>query len=256
MGSSTDAQNINLGLDYDYANDIMIKTVAESNGDGPRTIYFARALGATVNEARDGLTRLLSSPERLKAKTDAWWNQYLNEVPHLDVPDESFAKTFLWSWPNFRMNRIEVPMGKVPAGLFPVANCNLKARVVVSYGDRLLAEAMQLLHDTQPARDTMLFLLRESPKHGLLRRADIKGTEDPANYANWLANFSGLVFKYLLTIGDLGLLDERIDGMTFLERIEGALEAQLAFRDEDTGLFWTDGEMNMEHWLPKWTARK
>ena len=34
------------------------------------------------------------------------------------------------------MNRIEVPMGKVPSGLFPVANCNLKTRVTVSYGDR------------------------------------------------------------------------------------------------------------------------
>ncbi len=243
MGSSTDAQNINLGLDYDYANDIMIKTVAERNDNVPRTIYFARALGATVNEAREGLARLLSSPERLEADTDTWWNQYLNEVPRLDVPDESFAKTFLWSWPAFRMNRIEVPMGKVPAGLFPVANCNLKTRVTVSYGDRLLAEAVQLLHDTQPARDTMLFLLRESRKQGLLGRADIKGTEDPANYANWLANFSGLVYKYLLTVGDLGLLDERINGMTFLQRIEDALEAQLPFRDEDTGLFWIDGEM-------------
>ena len=82
-------------------------------------------------------------------------------------------------------------MGKVPAGLFPVANCNLKARVTVSYGDRLLTEAIQLLHDNQPARDTMLFLLRESRKQGLLGRADIKGTEDPANYAKVSTDVNG-----------------------------------------------------------------
>ena len=243
IGSSVNAQAINLGLDYDHANDIMIKTVAERNGDAPDTVYFARAFGATVDVAREGLAGLLSSPESLEAEAAAWWDRYLNEVPRLDVPDEMFARTFLWSWPSFRINRIDIPVGRSPAGLCTVNNCRIKVRTGGRM-DPMATEAIQILHDTQPARETMLFLLRESRKTGLMGMGSFSGREYPGNYPECLGWFCGLLHKYLLTTGDLALLSESIgDGITFLQRLEDGLEAQLPFRDEETGLFWNDGEM-------------
>ena len=58
---------------------VRVKTVVEA-GDGDRSqpIYFARALGSTVEEAREGLAGVLSSPEKLEAETEAWWNRYLD----------------------------------------------------------------------------------------------------------------------------------------------------------------------------------
>ena len=244
IGATADARAINLGLDYEYANDIMVEINAETGkGDRSSTIYFARTFGSTIDEARDGLARLLSSPVKLEAETEDWWNQYLGEVPRLESPDESLSKNFLWSWANFRMSRIELPIGKVPAGLFTVNNVRFSSRVSVSAGDPLEAEAIQLLHDPRPARDTMLFLLRETRQQGLLSPGYLDGVEFPGNYVCCLGWFCGLLHKYLLTTGDVGLLGEQVDGITFLERLEDALEAQLAFRDATTGLFWTDGEV-------------
>ena len=67
-----------------------------------RPATWPAPLGPRSQAAREGLRKLLSSPERLEAETEQWWNAYLNEVPHLETPDETFSKTFLWSWPNFR----------------------------------------------------------------------------------------------------------------------------------------------------------
>ena len=46
-----------------------------------------------------------------------------------------------------------------------------------------------------------------------------------------------------MNTGDMGLLQEDIGGITLLRRIEDALEAELAYRDDNTGLFWTDNEL-------------
>ena len=81
----------------------------------------------------------------------------------------------------------------------------------------------------------MLFLLRETRKQGLLSLG-YGPLEYPGNYVNSLGYFCGLLHKYLLTTGDLDLLAEPINGITFLQRLEGALEAQLPYRDEETGL--------------------
>ena len=47
----------------------------------------------------------------------------------------------------------------------------------------------------------------------------------------------------MLTTGDMGLLEEDIGGITVLQRLEEALEAQLAYRVDKIGLFWTDNEL-------------
>ena len=244
IGASVDARTINLGLDYDYANDFMIEIPGDVDPAGRSCLlYLARAFGSSVKEARDGLETLLSSPGTLESDTDQWWDRHLDEVPRLDVPDEALARTFLWSWANFRMNRIDVPMGKVPAGLFTANNCRLKTLPSVSTADSVQVQAVELLYDPQPARDNMVLLLRETRQQGLLRLMYREGLDHPGNYVTALGWFCGRLHKYLLTTGDLGLLEERIDGMTLLQRLENAWEAQLPFRDEDSGLFWTDGEM-------------
>ena len=244
IGSTTDAAHINLGIDYDYANDIMIKHIVERDGDDVPVLTFARGLGPTIDEAKVHLDLLLSSPEELETASEAWWNQYLGEVPRLDVPDETFARNFLWSWPNYRMNRLEVPLGIMPAGLVTVNNCRIKPRVSLSFGDPIEIEAINHMHDPQPARDTMLFLMRNTRKQGLIRVGYYAGSENPGNYPECLAWMAGLVHKYILSTGDVGLLSEDIgDGLTFLQRMENGLEAQLVQRDEQTGLFWNDGEM-------------
>ena len=209
VGSTVDAKTINLGLDYDYSNGIMIKTVTERNGDAPDTIYFARAFGAAVKEAKENLKKLLSSPEILEAESEAWWNQYLNEVPRLDIPDETFAQTFLWSWPNFRMNRIDVPIGKTPAGVHRDNFSSLKIFPAVVMGNAE-TEPIQLLHDPRPARESMLYWLRETRQLGLFSSGVVPNRADPGNYVQCLGWFCGLLHKYLLTTNDFGLLDEPI----------------------------------------------
>ena len=53
----------------------------------------------------------------------------------------------------------------------------------------------------------------------------------------------------MVTTGDSGLLDETYDGeTTVLERLEEALEAQLAYRDEETGLYFVEGEVDVQEW--------
>ena len=241
IGATVDAQVVNLGLDAQYANDIMVKSLVEGAGNGQTTqVYLARAFGNTTEEAKENLAKLLDSPEQLERESVDWWNQYLDEVPHLDTPDESFSKNFLWSWANFRMNRIDLPRSKVPSGLFYSNNVDLKTKpMICGGGDQGAGEAIQLLHDANPAHELLLFLLRETRKHGILSPGFWGDNELPGGKTQLLGTFAGLAHKYVLTTGDLKLLHEDIGGMTFLERLEGALEAQLPYKDEETGLFWT-----------------
>lgn len=239
IGSTVDAAEVNLGLDGPWASHVMVKTMVESDRDaGAGTAYYARAFGDTIDRAREELNHLLSSPEKLEAETEAWWNQYLDAVPRLDVPDEDFARKFLWYWPNFRMNRIDIPIGKTPPGIHRdnYGSTSFKLHPMVVQGN-LLVEAIQLLHDPQPARDSMLYWLRETRKEGLLLSGVIKGEEAPGNYVCVLIWFCGLLYRYVLTSGDFDLLNEDIGGITVLQRLEEATDAQLPFRDEKTGLF-------------------
>lgn len=244
IGSTSDASRINLGIDYDYANDIMIKHIVERDGEDVPDLTFARGFGTTLEEAKANLAPLLASHQKLEAESETWWSRYLSEVPGLEIPDEIFEKNYLWSWANFRMNRLEVPLGIMPAGMVTVNNCRIKPRVALSLGDPVEIEVIQHMHDPKPARDAMLFLLRNTRKQGLMSVGFYAGKENPGNYPECLGWLAGLVHKYILSTGDIGLLSEEIgDGLTFLERMENGLEAQLPQRDEKTGLFWNDGEM-------------
>ena len=237
IGSTCDAQEVSLGLDGEWATDIMAKVLVErDNSEGPATAYFARAVGDTIQNAKDGLAKLLSSPKKLEVEAKNWWNQYLNEVPRLDVPDEAVAKKFLWYWTNFRMNRIDVPFGKQPAGISRSNNTHLTLGPCISEGHQLL-EANQLLHDPKPARDTMLYWLCETRKSGMLSPGVRKTGDHPGNYASDTHYFCGLLHKYLLASGDLAMLKEDIGGKTVLRRLEDAVEAYLPFCDKKTGLY-------------------
>lgn len=237
IGSSCDAETINLGQDGPWATNIMAQVVVERDGQGePVIAYFARAFGDTLQCARDGLAEMLATPEKLETETEAWWKQYLDEVPCLDAPDETFCETFLWSWANFRMNRIDVPIGKCPAGICPSNNVSLKLGPVAS-ADNQLQEALQLWHDPLPARDMMLYWLRETRKSGLISPGLRHGVDSIlGNYVSDTAWFCGLLHKYLLATGDLALLDEDVGGKSVLQRLEEAVEAQLPFCDKQTGL--------------------
>lgn len=244
IGATVDAESVNLGEDGAFATDIMVKmAVARQDGDRAATCYVARAFGPTVAAAREGLRQLLSSPERLEEETESWWNAYLNAVPHLETPDETFSKTFLWSWPDFRMSQIDVPIGPAPPGLFNSNNVSLNVLIWMAAGDGMQAEAVNLLYDPKPVRDLLLLLLKETRKHGILIGGIAKGRQYGRGYARHLGSCCGALYKYLLTTGDLALLDEDIGGMTVLQRLEDALEAQLAYLDGKTGLFWTDNEL-------------
>ena len=119
IGATVDAERVNLGEDGAFSTNIMAKmAVTRHERDESASCYLARTFGPTVEEARDGLSRLLSSPERLEVENESWWNTYLNDVPQLETPDESLSKTFLWSWPDFRMSQIDVPVGPAPPGFF------------------------------------------------------------------------------------------------------------------------------------------
>ena len=244
IGATVDAERVNLGEDGAFFASIMAKmAVARHEGDKSGTCYVARAFGPTIQEARDGLSRLLSSPERLEQETESWWNAYLNDVPQLQTPDKSFSKTFLWSWPDFRVSQIDVPVGPAAPGFFNSNNHRLKDCLFLGGGDHTAAQAVNLLHDHKSQRDMLLLILRETRKSGILIPALADGHEYERGYADGLAYFSGLTHKYLLTTGDMALLEKDIGGMTFLQRLEDALEAQLAYRDEDTGLYWTQTEL-------------
>ena len=244
MGATVDALAINLGQDGPYARDIMAKTPVETAGEERAAcVYLARAFGVTPEEAREVLSPLLEAPGKLEEETEAWWNRYLAEVPRLETPDESFNRNFLWSWPNFRMNRIDLPRGEVPAGLFYSNNVSLKPRMSLGLGgDGAMAESIQLLHDPAPTRDITRLVLHKARKHGVFSGTFWCGRENPGAYYSWLCYASGLLHKYILTTGDSGILSEDIGAMTILERLEDALDAQLPFRDKKTGLYRTVDE--------------
>ena len=244
IGATIDADSVNLGEDGAFFTNIMAKiALVRDEGGGTATCYLARAFGPTKEDAKETLARLLSSPERLEAENESWWNTYLTEVPHLETPDESLSKTFLWSWPDFRMSQMDVPIGPAPPGLFNSNNARTSVRLWVGAGDQAEAGAINLLHDPKPQRDLLLFILRETRKSGILIPGLANGREMARGYASGLAYFSGLLHKYLLTTGDMGLLEEDIGGITLLQRLEDALEAQLTYRDDKTGLYWTDNEL-------------
>ena len=254
LGATVDAERVNLGEDGAFFTNIMAKlALARDEGSGEATCYVARAFGPAPEDAKGTLQRLLSSPERLEAETEAWWNTYLNEVPRLDTPDETFSKTFLWSWPDFRMNQIDVPIGPAPPGFFQGNNAHIGVRLNVASYDHVEAGAISLLYDPKPARDMLLLILKETRKTGILIPGISDGREIKRGYAGALGYLCGLVHKYVLTSGDMGLFKVDIGGMTFLQRLEDALEAQLAYRDDKTGLFWTDNELpsdvsDVPHW--------
>ncbi|MBM4401206.1 MAG: hypothetical protein FJ045_04565, partial [Crenarchaeota archaeon] len=64
IGATSDAESINLGKDGAYATDIMAKICTERDRKGSTIVYIARAFGATPKDAKDGLMKLLTSPER------------------------------------------------------------------------------------------------------------------------------------------------------------------------------------------------
>ena len=238
IGSTGKIAEVNLGLDGGYATDIMVKAVAEAeHGGSPVTVWLGRGFGDTISHARENLDGLLEAPGKLEAETEGWWNRYLDEVPRLETPDEAFDRAVHWSWANFRMNRIDVPVGIAPAGICFSNNCNLKQGAVLS-GDNQLQESIQLLHDPQPARDMMLCWLRETRKSGTISPGiRPHGKKAPGDYVSDTSWFCGILHKYLLHTGDRAVLDEDIGGMTVLQRLEEAVDAQLAYREPETGLF-------------------
>ena len=251
IGASADAEEMNMGMDGPVTSGIMIRHVVERSGEGdPRPLYFARTFADSIDEARAGLDRLLASPEQHEAEAAAWWENYIHEVPRLDAPDEAFCRTFLWSWPNFRYNRIDIPNGPGPAGLAKANNLSFKAGPVVG-SDHLLEEPVEMLHDPRASRDTLLYWLKATRKKGLLGpgvRAN--GLPSVGNYVcdvNWMC---GWLQKYLLTTNDFALLDEEIgEGITVLERLEDAMESQITFHDEATGLIPNNPEHDrMSHY--------
>ena len=246
IGATVDAERVNLGWDGQFACDMMATLAVErASGNQPTQVYLARAFGAAMQDARDSLAKLLDSPEKLESDSEEWWNHYLNEVPRLETPDEPFSKNFLWSWANFRMSRIDVSRGRVPAGLFYSNNTHISVDCwLAAGGDQAEAEAIQVLHDPKPAHDHLLFMLRETRKQGILSPGFWAGKELPGGRIHVLGHLCGLVHKYVSTTGDFDLLAEDIgDGLTILERLEDALEAQLPYRDDNTGLFWTDDDV-------------
>ena len=238
IGASADADDINMGMDGSVTSGIMIRHVLEREGSAdPGPIYFARACADTLDEARAGLDRLLEDPERHEKETAAWWETYLNEVPRLNVPDETFCQTFIWSWPNFRYNRIDMPDGDAPAGLVKSNNLTFKPGPQMA-GDRLLDMPVEILHDPQASRDTLLYWLKATRKKGLLAPG-IRGDGLPGigNYVSHVCWMCGWLQKYLLATNDFALLNEEIgEGITVLERLEDAVESQVAFHDKETGL--------------------
>ena len=244
IGATVDAESVNLGEDGAFSTNIMAKMVVERDSNSESaTCYMARAFGPAPEDAKGALERLLVSPEFLEAETEAWWNDYVNEVPQLETPDESFSKTFLWSWPDFRMSQIDVPVGPAPPGMFNSNNVRISVQLWVGGADHTAAQAINLLHDHKSQRELLLLILRETQKSGILINGLSNGRQSPRGKASDLAYFSGLMHKYLLTTGDMALLDEDIGGMTVLQRLEDALKALLAYRDDTTGLFWTDNEL-------------
>lgn len=260
VGGALDAEQVSLGADGAYATDIMVKTVVRREGRNAAAAYFARTFADTEETARGALTLLLSNPARLEEETSDWWNEYLHQVPRLSVPDESFARNFLWSWPNFRVSRIDVANGVSPAGLYYNNWCSsgLREVLVLSHTEQTQGEAVQLLSDPAPARDYILFQLYAAHEQRGLLTSDVrvdgkcrigKAFNRPHFDYQLLGWFCGLIYKYILTTGDSGLLDETYDGeTTVLERLEEALEAQLAYRDEETGLYFVEGEVDVDEW--------
>jgi hypothetical protein len=250
IGATADARDIFLGADGQYASEIMVKTpVSRPANRRTAGLYLARAFADTTPTARENLDSLLASPQRLEKESKAWWKQYLEEIPYLDTPDETFCKTVQWSWPNFRMSRIDLPRGKVPAGQFYSNNVSIKTKPqITAGGDNGSAEANQLLHDAGPARDLLLLSLRETRKHGILSPGWWSGGELPGGRIQILGKMCGVAHKYMLTTGDYGLLEEDIgDGRTWLQRVEEALDAQLPYQDETTKLFWTDDDITASY---------
>ncbi len=243
IGSTLDADNIDLGIDGDYATDIMVMTPMETGTlENPAVCYFARAFGDCIPEAKASLGKMLSAPQKLEKETQDWWNSYLSGLPYIDTPDDSFSKNFLWSWVDFRMNRIDVDDGSVPSGMFYCNNGFISTEKALFTIDQMEAEAVQLLNDADPARKLLLFLLANTNRTGMLSGGFISGREYKKTYACSLAYTCGLLHKYILNSGDIALLSEDIGGITVLQRLEDALEAQLSYRDDDTGLFRTDNE--------------
>lgn len=231
IGATVDAERVNLGEDGAFSTNVMVKLpLARDAGGDVASCYVARAFGPTVAEAKGSLARLLSSPERLEHETEAWWNTYLNEVPHLETPDETLSKTFLWSWADFRVNKIDVPIGAAPPGLFNSNNVRMSVRLWLGFAGH---ETIYLLHDTRPVRDLLLFILKNTRNHGIYVSIS-DSREHPRGGASWLGYCCGALYKYILSTDDTSLLEEDIGGMTMLRRLEDALEAQLAYRDEKT----------------------
>jgi hypothetical protein len=245
LGSTLGADSAQLSKDGACFRRIMVKMLVKRDGrDSPTSLYCARSCGPTVEDAKAALADLLSSPEKLEAETQTWWNTYLNDLPQLETPDESFSKSVFWSWPDFRMNRIDVPIGNAPPGLFNINNLGISTRICMMPYDNAEAEAFQLLNDPRPARALMLFLLKQTAKEGVMRRGVTNGLPEEASAACTLGYFCGLMHKYMLTTGDMALLEEDIGGMAVLQRLEDALEAQLNYRDDKTGLLRIDDEFS------------
>ena len=244
LGASRGAEDIRLGDDGPYATDIMMRlALRQAEREESAGVFVARGFGEDKEQAGAAVEDLLSRPEERTRATAAWWDEYLSRVPRVESPDEEFNRQFLWSWADFRQNRIEFPIGKSSyPGLCAANNLRLDEYGAITSGDHTEIQSVELLHDPEPARALMMTVLTTTRKQGLLSAGFCGVVEYERSYASCLAWFLGLLHKYLLATGDLAFLETDIGGMTVRRRLEGAVEAVLKYRDPATGLYAVDDE--------------
>ena len=244
LGASTDADEIRLGKDGPLATDIMVRLpLRRTEGRETAAVFLARGFGVDKKQAGSAVDELVSHPERRILETADWWNDYLGRVPRLETPDEEFDRQFLWSWADFRMNRIEFPIGKSPyPGLCAANNLRLDPYGAITSTDHSEIQSVELLHDPRTTRNFMMTVLTTTRKEGLLSGGFCGLVEYERSYACALGWFLGLMHKYLSSTADLAILETDIGGTTVLGRLEHATQEVLRHRDAGTGLYAVDDE--------------
>ena len=137
IASSCDAESINLGIDGDFAVDIMVKLRIQACDGAVAPVYLSRAFGDCEKSAKEGSKAVLKDSDNAEVDAERWWNDYLNDAPFLDVPDEDFSKSFLWSWPNFKANQIGLAADPIPAGMNYVNNMRLNVQAWINCIDNV-----------------------------------------------------------------------------------------------------------------------
>ena len=233
-----------------YVYDILAQYDISLDPGIPLEFSFARAIAKDAKKAGEDVAYILSNPAKRLAEATDYWNDFLQEIPQFSCPDEQFVKAHCWMWANFRINQWDVDEDALPNGQWGTNYGGYLHDQVIGNIDNMEAAAAVIYWMPQAVKDLVEIMWSTQREDGQV--PGIRGVyfdsgkgrvqKDSFMMDGGPSTLLQITRKYVEYAGDMAFLEEEIEGVPLIERMEKGIEwyNKNRFRQE-LGLYWTIG---------------